>query len=78
MNHEHIDISDLVVEIGMILTPAVGREYAWIISNRDEFCESVRQNIEETSAWQDEGYYNDDDIRLAIGRVIMSQFGIEY
>lgn len=35
--------------------------------------EDVIQNVMETSAWEDEGYYNDDDIRLAIGRELMAR-----
>jgi len=33
----------------------------------DKICEDVFY----ASAWIDEGYYNEDDIRLAIGRVIL-------
>lgn len=39
--------------------------------------EDVIKNVMETSAWDDEGYYNDDDIRLAIGRELMARLGIE-
>ena len=32
----------------------------------------IKRDVEETSAWQDEGYYNEDDIKLAIGRVLVN------
>ena len=38
--------------------------------------EDVIKNVKETSAWEDEGYYNDDDIRLAIGRELTARLGI--
>jgi hypothetical protein len=33
--------------------------------------ESIKRDVEETSAWEDEGHYNDTDIKLAIGRVLI-------
>lgn len=39
--------------------------------------EDIIQNVLETSAWEDEGYYNEDDIRLAIGRELMARLRIE-
>ena len=61
-----------------ILSSAVGKDYSYYILIDEGFFHAVKQNVEETSAWRDEGYYTDDDIRLAIGRVIMDKFGIEY
>lgn len=77
-NQKHIDELDFAVEVRHILPAAVGSDYAYYISNNDEFLEAVLKDVEETSAWKDEGYYTDDDIRLAIGRVIMEKFGIDY
>ena len=39
--------------------------------------QEIIEDVMETSAWEDEGYYNEDDIRLAIGRVLMGRLGIE-
>lgn len=61
-----------------ILSSAVGTDYSHYLLYDGEFFDAVKQNVEETSAWSDEGYYTDDDIRLAIGRVIMDKFGVEY
>lgn len=65
-------------ELKQILASACGSDYAGYIASDDDFYSDVKQNVEETSAWEDEGYYNDDDIRLAIGRVLMDRLGIKY
>lgn len=63
-------------EMKSILASCVGSDYAELIASDDDFYSSVKQDVEETSAWRDEGYYNDDDIRLAIGRVIVKKLNI--
>lgn len=78
VRRSHIDICDFSVEVRTILASSVGSDYAWYLSNDDEFLNAVRDDVEETSSWNDDGYYTDDDIRLAIGRVLMWKFGIEY
>lgn len=69
-------------EITAIMTKAVSDEYARYIlehedENGNELMADIVQNVLETSAWEDEGYYNEYDIRLAIGREIMARLGIE-
>ena len=69
-------------EITGIMTIATSDEYArYILEHEDEngtsLMEDVIQNVLETSAWEDEGYYNEYDIRLAIGRELMVRLGIE-
>ena len=61
-----------------ILSLSTGREYAFCILGCEDFYNEIKTNVEETSAWHEEGYYTDDDIRLAIGRCIMSRFNIPY
>lgn len=39
--------------------------------------EDVIDDIKTSSDWENDGHYNDDDVRLAIGRVFMSRFGVE-
>ena len=39
------------------------------------FMDDVIQDVMETSAWDEDGYYNEDDVRLAIGRVFMERLG---
>lgn len=40
------------------------------------FMEDVIEDVMETSAWDDEGYYNEDDVCLAIGRVFKRRLEI--
>lgn len=65
-------------ELRPILSSSMGSDYAGYLAKDDDFFFLVKQNVEETSAWVDEGYYTDDDIRLAIGRVILDRFDILY
>ena len=39
--------------------------------------EDVIDDIKTSSDWENDGHYNDDDVRLAIGRVLMSRLGVE-
>ena len=69
-------------EITAIMTMATSDEYArYILEHEDEngteLMADIVQNVLETSAWEDEGYYNESDIRLAIGRELMARLGIE-
>ena len=75
---EHINAREFLEEMKPILAAAVGKDYAGYIASDDDFFSTVIENVEETSAWHDEGYYTDDDIRLAMGRAIMEKFNIEY
>ena len=74
---------EIEFEVSEIMRNAVGSEYSrYILEQEDDvtgntFMEDVIKNVMETSAWEDEGYYNDDDIRLAIGRELMARLGIE-
>lgn len=36
----------------------------------EEFENAVIENVYETSAWQDEGYFSDGDVSLAIQRIV--------
>lgn len=71
-------------EITEILRKSIGSDYARYIleSNSEEtnntFMNDVIDDVLTSSAWEDEGYYNDDDIRLAIGRVFMERMNIDY
>lgn len=70
-------------EVAKVMSNAVSSEYArYILEHKDEeaektLMEDVIQNVLETSAWEDEGYYNEDDIRLAIGRELIKRLRIE-
>lgn len=70
-------------EIRIIMYNAVSSEYArYILEHENEetentFMDDVIDDVICASAWDEEGYYNDDDIRLAIGRIFMERLGIE-
>lgn len=70
-------------EVTEIMQNAVSNEYSrYILEQYDEtseqtFMDAVILDVMESSAWEDEGYYNDDDIRLAIGREFMARLGVE-
>lgn len=74
---------EIEVKVTEIMRSATSSEYAiYILEQEDDvtgntFMEDVIKNVMETSAWEDEGYYNDDDIRLAIGRELIARLGIE-
>ena len=73
---------EIEFEVSEIMRNAVSSEYSrYILEQEDNitentFMEDVIKNVVETSTWEDEGYYNDDDIRLAIGRELMARLGI--
>lgn len=66
-----------------VMTNAVSSDYArYILEHEDSWTEitvmqEIIENVMETSAWNDAGYYNEDDVRFAIGRVLMERMEIE-
>lgn len=66
------------------LADATGWDYAkYILNSKDEetectVMENVIDDIMFASAWGYDGDYSDDDIRLAIGRVLMERMEITY
>ena len=72
------------LEITQVMRMAVGSDYArYILEDKGEdgistIMEDVIDDVMCASAWGDSGFYNDDDIRLAIGRVLMDRLGIYY
>ena len=78
------DRRDIERLITKIFSDAVSDDYArYMLESEDEctentMMEDVIQNVLETSAWEEEGYYNEDDVRLAIGRELMARLGVDY
>lgn len=70
------------IEVKRIITKAVSDDYSsYILSQYDEiskktFMDAVICDVIEASAWEEEGYYNEDDIRLAIGRELINRMKI--
>lgn len=67
--------------IWWIMAKATSENYAKQILKHESgfgntFMEDVIEDVMETSAWNDEGYYNEDDVRLAIGRVFKRRLEI--
>ena len=75
--------TQIELEIAKIMQNAVSSEYSTYILEQEDnttgntLMEDIVQNVMETSAWEDEGYYNEDDIRLSIGRELMTRLGVE-
>ncbi|MBR1525536.1 MAG: hypothetical protein IJ640_02605 [Prevotella sp.] len=69
---------DFHASLQPIVKDCIGSDYASSLINDDRFYSDVKHNVEETSAWFDEGFYTDDDIRLAIGRVLLERLSIDY
>ena len=71
-------------EITHVMRNAVSSDYVrYILESKAEdddrtFMEAVIDDVMDSSAWEDEGYYNDDDIRLAIGKVMIDRLCIDY
>ena len=70
--------------ITKILGDAASNDYAGYILEQYDSCtentmmEDIIDHVLTTSAWEDEGYYNEDDVRLAIGRELMARLGVDY
>ena len=70
-------------KIRMIIQSAVSSEYArYILEHENEetentFMDDVIEDVMCASAWDKEGHYNNDDIRLSIGRVLIDRLGID-
>ncbi|MEE0991523.1 MAG: hypothetical protein UH542_00895 [Bacteroidales bacterium] len=75
--------TQIELEIAKIMQNAVSSEYSTYILEQENdttgntLMEDIVQNVMETSAWEDEGYYNEDDIRLSIGRELMTRLSVE-
>ena len=70
------------VEITTYLSYAVSEDYARSILNNEyneeeTIMDAIIRNVMETSTWKDEGYYNGDDVRFAIGRILMDKMNID-
>ena len=77
-NEQRKEIEMLVYKI---VTDATSSDYArYILEHMKKRRTSLDDAIDDVmcaSAWNDEGYYNNDDIRLAIGRVFMERLNIQ-
>ena len=63
--------------IKIIFSNAVSDEYVRTLLEFDNIMEDIIDDVLTSSGWEDEGDYNVDDIRLAIGRTLMANLNIE-
>lgn len=78
-NNKKIPLIDFSIDMKNILSKAIGEERArFFVNHMVKFVYEVKEDVEECSAWRDEGIYNDDDVRLAIGRILFDYLHIEY
>lgn len=78
------ELKQIERDILRVLGAATTDEYANnILNHYDETAEetimdAIISDVMETSDWEKTGYYNYDDIRLAIGRELMNSIGVDY
>lgn len=75
---EHINKDAFAADLMQVLRLSVASDYCYELIQNEEFFDLVISDVEETSAWSEDMTYNEDDIRLAIGRALLYKFGIEY
>lgn len=69
------------MEIMLILAESVSETYARYIlaeeyKDGQTIMDAIIQNIMETSAWEENGCYSEDDARFSIGRILMDKMNI--
>ena len=47
------------------------------VTKGETLMDAVMEDITTSSDWEENGHYNDDDVRLAIGRIMMKQLHID-
>ena len=57
------------------LKSAISDDYVYDI--RSKIQDDVVLDVMETSAYGEDGTWNDDDIKLAVGRVLLRKMGVE-
>lgn len=83
LNETELQKLKLKLEIMQIFKNSVSSDYANSIllktdpKTNETLINNIMENVLETSAWVDEKYYNDDDIKLAIGRELAEMLQIE-
>lgn len=75
---EHINKDAFAADLMQVLRLSVASDYCYELIQNEEFFDLVISDVKETSAWSEDMTYNEDDIRLAIGRALLYKFGIEY
>lgn len=71
---EEAKMKELRRDIRSILSASVSTDYIGIIL--EEIEDDVIRDVAACSSYEEDGSYNEDDIRLAIGRVLMNRMNI--
>ena len=66
-------------EVEAVLRRAVGDDYVCRVLDSETgdgktIFDDIMEDIELSSGWNDDGCYNEDDIRLSIGRVLLDAY----
>lgn len=70
----HIPEKDFRFEVETLLKKSIDSDYVahildYYVDDSYRIFDLIRDDVEASSAWEDEGYYTDSDIKLAVGRV---------
>lgn len=80
--NERIPDREFRDELKWVLLGAISSDYVDGIIDAAEdqfgFLEYVKEDVECSSGWGDDDYYNEDDIRLAVGRFLCKKLGLDY
>lgn len=68
-------VEDVMQNTHDLLAVAISDDYLGDIIR--ELSADIIADVETSSAFLDEGYWNNDDIKLAIGRTLVTRLGIE-
>lgn len=66
----HIDPNE-ISEIILRVIRRVTDDYAREIAEDETFIDLIREDVETSSDWQEDGFWNEYDVVLAIGRTII-------
>lgn len=73
-----MDRTYIEATVRYLLAGSVGKDYAEEFVANEEFMQQVWEDVEAASALRPLGRFNDDDVRLALGRVLLYRLGIMY
>ena len=73
--YKSIDRKEFRGQVERLLSKSISTDYVCeildMIVGYETVYEQIKKDVEETSAWEDEEHYNEDDIKLAIGRAFI-------
>lgn len=78
---EKISYVPFYVQVEELLRKACSDDYVKPIleletNNGMTIFDEIKEDVELTSAWEEEAYYSLDDVKLAIGRVLSKHLGL--